>query len=157
MRSAFGKKIKRSVTAGMATAFLSTLLVVLQPSPALAGTCTTAGCGGKVNNQSSSHVYVTNCWHDLSGSWAGAVPPCATNGFTKTQYKAWYGLSAGGLSTTELGVKYYDVDAFMARSGCVTSGYFSGPSSFSFDRRGKSDLWTRVTGTSTAFITSVVC
>lgn len=138
-------------------ALMSGLVVVAQPTPeaAVAAACPTPGCGGKLNNQVTRDIFVTNCWHDLSDSWAGATPPCVQI-YSQNRYNAAWYVSPRGLSTN-LGLYYYDVDAFQAPAGCVTVGYFSGPSQFTIDRRGRSALWKRVYGTSTAFITGIQC
>ena len=148
--------IKWLLRAGALGATVAGLGVVLQPSPATAGTCTTPGCGGKVINQVNKDIWVTNCWHDQLSDWyEGSTPPCVRS-YSQNMYKAaWYVPYRG--NSTSMGVFYYDVDAFQAPAGCITTGYISGPRSFFFDRRGKSALWKRVYFTDTAYITGLSC
>lgn len=147
---------RRLSSLGIVGTLLAALLVVLAPSPAQAGTCGTPGCGGSVRNALSVVVPVTNCWHDTSGSYAGALPPCATNGFSTSKWNA-YAFVQPGSDSTNISSYYYDVDAFMAIAGCVTTGYYRSGGSIFIDRRGKSALWQRVYGTEKAFVTGQTC
>ncbi|MFF0656709.1 hypothetical protein [Micromonospora tulbaghiae] len=109
-----------------------------------------------MKNNSTLSVDVVNCWHDTSSGWTGnSLPPCASM-YSLNSWNAAYWVNPGGLSTN-LSNKYYDVDAFYARPGCVTSGHFSGGTTLHYDRRGRAGQWVRVYGTDTANINYVIC
>ena len=87
----------------------------------------------------------------VQGSW----PPCAT---IASQYKynaVWFVNQAH--YSTNLGVYYYDVDAYQALGGCVTRGY-QGPFSFTYNRIGKNTLWVKISSADKDIvITDITC
>ena len=145
---------KRLAWAGILTFIVGGLTIVLS-GPASASVCYTPGCGGVVRNAASRELWVTNCWQSGSLTYEGASPPCVQ---VASQYKynaEWF--VTQGHTSTDLGVYYYDVDAWQAVAGCVTRGY-QGPYSFQYDRRGKSSLWLKISSaTKDIVVTSIAC
>nr|WP_296072077.1 hypothetical protein [uncultured Actinoplanes sp.] len=130
-------------------------LAIAPTQPAMADVCGSPGCGGVVRNAATRDFDVANCWSGSAVTYVGATPPCVT-AFSQNLYHAAWFLSPGQTSTN-LGLHYYDVDAYQAPAGCVTRGQQSG-STFSYDRRGKDAYWVKITSaTKDVVITSIAC
>ncbi|WP_405803811.1 hypothetical protein OG729_01825 [Streptomyces sp. NBC_00210] len=119
-------------------------VVVGVPGTASAGTCTTPGCGGEIDNSSGMDVRIANnwcwgVWH--SDTYYGDKLPCVDNPGSWGSYRADVELPPGDKSRNHY--YYYDTDSVRAYKGCVTmwSGWGSGNT---LDRRGKSSMWVKV-------------
>ncbi|MEV4637166.1 hypothetical protein AB0J80_07420 [Actinoplanes sp. NPDC049548] len=148
------KQLGKLMASAGALAALVGGLTVAQASPAMAGTCTTAGCGGVIRNVASRQVSVSNCW-GTTATYVGAQPPCVK---VVSQYKysaSWF--ITKGQTSTNLGKYYYDVDAWRADAGCFTKVQENG-ATYAYDRRGKDHLWIKInSATKDVVITSVTC
>ncbi|MFB4271458.1 hypothetical protein [Nonomuraea sp. GTA35] len=133
---------------GLTAAVAGGLLTGLTAGPAAAGECATPFCGGTVYNENQNASYrdvvVTNCWQDGPTRVDGALPPCATNGWSSARYRAAWWLVRGQNSSAYK--HYYDVDAFRVDAGCVLSGSLGG-STQSFGPY-STDKWIKISGTS---------
>ncbi|OJF13968.1 hypothetical protein BG844_12355 [Couchioplanes caeruleus subsp. caeruleus] len=100
-------------------------------------------------------VQIANCWSGSPNVYVGTKPPCATV-FSQNLPKAYYFLNKNQ-SSTSLGKRYYDVDAFRAEAGCYTKLQENG-SSWAYDRRGKDHYWVKISSDrKDVVITSVTC
>jgi hypothetical protein len=145
---------KRLAMAGVLTVVAGGFAAT-QAEPALASTCPTAGCGGVVRMAGAGELWVSNCWSGSAGTYAGAQPPCVQIVSQNKVNASWF--VTKGHTSTQLGKYYYDVDSYQATGGCVTRGQQSG-STFSYDRRGKSGLWIKISSaTKDVVVTSIAC
>lgn len=143
------KRFATGLAVAVATATVSILATAV---PASAAACGTPGCGGIVQNTSSSGpgVYVSNCWTGSASTYSGESPPCTNGRVSLNQANAMYFVSPG--QTTRNWRYYYDVDAYKVGANCVLNraGVIT-------DRRGLGTVWYKITDVARVNITSYRC
>lgn len=131
------------------------LTLVATATPAAAGDCTTAFCGGRVYNMATRSVAVTNCWNGILAFIYRETLTCAVNGWTP--YRPYAHMPVGPRADS-VHPNYYDTDGFRVLRGCYLRASFNGGDEKVFDRRGKStSQWVKIDGKASATITIIIC
>ncbi|MET7717313.1 hypothetical protein [Streptomyces sp. NPDC005407] len=127
--------------------------------PAAAGTCSTPGCGGEVDNNTNYFVSISNCWADAYGTWEnGDNLPCHGNPprvDNVANARIW--LAPG--EREDYYSKFYDTDAVKFMAGCKTYYHFWGqPKEWRWeDRHGKDSIWLKINSADHLYYDRIVC